>query len=183
MPGSIICGVDDSKSAQRAARVARGLSAQLGLRLVFLRVLEADSRDETINAVSERLEHLTEDATELDCGAVWHVDVGDAADRLVAIATAEKASLIVLGSQDSNSPEGGSVCGEISRRAPCPVVLVPPGAHENRSNGQHHIHEDSGFTGGIVRFDLGGRAEEGDSDFAGGIFRFNLGSATGPDTY
>jgi nucleotide-binding universal stress UspA family protein len=59
MPGPIICGVDDSKSAQRAARVARGLSAQLGLRLVFLRVLEADTRDDQINAVAERLEDLT----------------------------------------------------------------------------------------------------------------------------
>jgi nucleotide-binding universal stress UspA family protein len=177
MPGPIICSVDDSKSAQRAARVARGLSAQLGLRLVFLRVLEADTRDDQINAVAERLEDLTEDATGIDCGAAWHVDAGDPADRLVAIAAAEKASLIVIGSQGSHSPAVGSICGEISRRAPCPVVLVPPGARENRSNGQHHIHEDSGFTGGIVRFDLGGTAERGDSDFAGGIFRFNLGSS------
>jgi hypothetical protein len=41
--GAIICGLDDSESARGAARVARGLSGELGLDLVFVRVLE-DSR-------------------------------------------------------------------------------------------------------------------------------------------
>ena len=40
MVGSIICGVDESASARGAARVARGLSAKLGLRLVFVRVVD-----------------------------------------------------------------------------------------------------------------------------------------------
>ena len=40
MVGSIICGVDESASARGAARVARGLSRQLGLRLVFVRVVD-----------------------------------------------------------------------------------------------------------------------------------------------
>ena len=46
MTGSIICGVDDSESAKGAARVARGLSAQLGSRLVFVRVVDGGSPDE-----------------------------------------------------------------------------------------------------------------------------------------
>ena len=43
MVGSIICGVDESASAQGAALVARRLSRNLGLRLVFVRVVEAGS--------------------------------------------------------------------------------------------------------------------------------------------
>jgi nucleotide-binding universal stress UspA family protein len=43
MSGSIICGVDGSESAKRAARVARGLSSTLGLRLVFVRVVDPGS--------------------------------------------------------------------------------------------------------------------------------------------
>ena len=35
MAGSIICGMDDSESAKRAARVARGLGSKLGFRLAF----------------------------------------------------------------------------------------------------------------------------------------------------
>ena len=55
MTGSIICGVDDSESAKGAARVARELSAQLGLRLVFVRVVEDGSTDAKIAAIAAQL--------------------------------------------------------------------------------------------------------------------------------
>jgi nucleotide-binding universal stress UspA family protein len=155
MSGSIICAVDDSKSGQQAARVARGLSAQLGLRLVFLRVLGDGSQDEKINAVAERLQHLTEDAPELDGGADWHVDVGDPAERLLAAAADENASLIVVGSGGPPSPLNGDFSAKVSRRAPCPVVVVPPGA-DQALNGHHARHDHLEFDGGIVRFNLGG---------------------------
>jgi nucleotide-binding universal stress UspA family protein len=155
MPGSIICGVDNSKSAQQAARVARGLSAQLGLRLVFLRVFEDGSRHEKIDAVAERLQHLTDDATELDSGAEWLVDVGDPAERLLAAATEEKASLIVVGSEGPRSRLLGGISAEVSRRASCPVVVVPPDA-DQIPNGHHVRHDHLDFDGGIVRFNPGG---------------------------
>jgi nucleotide-binding universal stress UspA family protein len=175
VPGSIICGLDDSESAKGAARVARGLSADLGLRLVFVHVVEAASSDEKITALVERLDELTESTTELDCGATWLVDAGHPADRLVATAAEEKATLIVVGSQGPRSPVHHSISAEISRRASCPVVVVPLGADEIRSNGQYRIH-DSRLAGGIVRFGLGSSQAGGDSAFAGGIVRFNLGS-------
>ena len=175
MTGSIICGLDDSESAQSAARVARGLSADLGLRLVFVHVVEAASSDEKITALVERLHQLTESATEVDHGATWLVDAGQPVDRLVATAAEEKATLIVVGSQSPRAALDRSTSEEISRRASCPVVVVPPGAAEKAGNGQHRIH-GSQLAGGIVRFGLGSSPAGGDSEFAGGLVRFNLGS-------
>src|SRR5690349_11476238 len=126
MAGSIICGVDDSASARRAARVARGLSSKLGLELLFIRVLEDGSPTKEIGAVAERLERMSDAATEVDCGASWLVEVGHPADRLVAAAAAERAAMIVVGSSGPRSSLLGSVSADVSRRAPCPVVVVPP---------------------------------------------------------
>jgi nucleotide-binding universal stress UspA family protein len=182
VPGSIICGLDDSKSAKGAARVARGLSAQLGLRLVFVHVVEAASPNKKISALVERLHELTEGATELDGGADWLVAGGHAADRLVATAAREKATLVVVGSQGPGSPLHGSISAEVSRRASCPVVVVPPGADQNLSKPKHHIHDDAHFTGGVVRFALDSSEGRGDHDFAGGIVRFTLGTGRNQDS-
>lgn len=148
MAGSIICGTDDSESAKTAARVARGLSSQLGFRLVFVHVVETGSPHEKISAVAERLQHLTEGCTRVDCGAGWLVDVGHPVDWLVAAAEDEEASFIVVGSRGPRSSLLGSISAEISRRAPCPVVVVPPGADQHLSNGDGRIE----FDGGVVRF-------------------------------
>jgi nucleotide-binding universal stress UspA family protein len=177
VPGSIICGLDDSESAKGAARVARELSAHLGMRLVFIHVVDAESPDETITPLVQRLHQLTERTTELDCGAVWLVEAGHPSDRLLAKAAAEKASLIVVGSHDPHSPLLRSVSAEVSRRASCPVVVVPPGADVNAANEQRHIHKDLDVSGGIARLGLGSSVGAGDSDVAGGVVRFNLGSS------
>lgn len=174
MVGAIICGVDDSESAKGAARVARALSSMLGRRLVFVRVAEPGSSDEAISAVVERLEHLSMGATDVDCGAEWLVDVGHPADRLVAAAAEERASMIVLGSTGPRSSLLGSVSADVSRRAPCPVVVVPPGVDthagaDTHADGHGRADDERDFAGGIVRFDLGSGTE-----FAGGIVRFGL---------
>ena len=175
MTGSIICGVDDSESAKGAARVARGLSSKLGLRLVFVRVLDPGSVDGKISAIAERLERLTACTTDVDCGAGWLVDVGHPADRLVAAAADEEAKLIVVGSTGPRSSLLGSVSAQVSRRAPCPVIVVPPGADGRveselvepgeglgvrSSGGQASTGEDArDYAGGIVRFSLGGHRD------------------------
>jgi nucleotide-binding universal stress UspA family protein len=190
MTGSIVCGVDESESAKGAARVARELSAQLRLRLVFVRVVEDSTADERIAAIAARLHHLADSATEVDCGAHWLVDVGHPADRLVAVAEEENAALIVVGSTGPRSSLLGSVSADVSRRAPCPVVVVAPGAdrsladgHDARKTGFPGLFDD-GYDGGAGRVRLGrdarGDAVAGDSDardFAGGIVRFGLGGA------
>src|SRR5688572_20264744 len=173
MTGSIICGVDDSESAKGAARVARRLSSKLGLRLMFVRVVEAGSADEEISAIAERLQRLTGCTTEVDCGAGWLVDVGHPADRLVAAAVDEEARLIVVGSTGPRSSLLGSVSAEVSRRAPCPVVVVPPGAD---------VHGQSDLADAIARFRRDSHNQEAvltddpdGRDFGGGIVRFGLG--------
>jgi nucleotide-binding universal stress UspA family protein len=161
MVGSIICGIDESASAQGAARVARGLSRKLGLSLVFVLVVDEGSADEKINAIAERLECLTSAASDDGRGARWLVEVGHPADRLVAAAADANASMIVVGSHGPRSSLLGSISADVSRRAPCPVVVVPPGA-EYRLNklelpGGANAHSDLGIgdAGGIVRFGLG----------------------------
>jgi nucleotide-binding universal stress UspA family protein len=175
MGGSIICGVDDSDSAKRAARVARGLSSKLGFGLVFVRVLEDGSPPEKISAIAERLERVHDEVTELDCGAGWSVEVGHPADRLVAAAAAENASLIVVGSTGPRSSLVGSISADVSRRAPCPVVVVPPGADISAAE-RGRDGKGDGQAGGIARFGLGASEEKADADYAGGIVRFSLGS-------
>ena len=167
MVGSIICGVDDSESAKGAARVARGLSSKLGLGLVFVRVVEGGAPKKEIGAVAER--HLGRRG---GLRAGWLVEVGHPADRLVAAAAAENAAMIVVGSTGPRSSLLGSVSAEVSRRAPCPVVVVPPGAD---ANGRRDRRRETDFAGGIVRFGVG-PSNDGDTDFAGGIVRFSLGS-------
>jgi len=174
MAGSIICGIDDSEAARGAARVARTLSSKLGRGLVFVRVIEDGTPKKEIGAVAERLERISSDATDVDCGAGWLVEVGDPADQLVAAAAAENAEMIVVGSTGPRSSLLGSVSAEVSRRAPCPVVVVPAGA-EADLNGRQDRQPQAEFAGGIVRLGLG-TSTDGDSDFAGGIVRFSLGS-------
>jgi nucleotide-binding universal stress UspA family protein len=158
MIGSIICGVDGSASAQSAARVARGLSGRLGLSLVFVRVVDEGAGEAKINMIVEGLERLTSAAGDADSGARWLVEVGHPADRLVAAAADADARMIVVGSHGPRSSLLGSVSADVSRRAPCPVVVVPPGA-EDRLNDKRglpgsNVHSDLGVgdAGGIVRF-------------------------------
>jgi nucleotide-binding universal stress UspA family protein len=101
-------------------------SSKLGLRVVRVRVVELGSANEVISAIAERLERLTACTTDVDCGAGWLVDAGHPADRLVAAAADEQASLIVVGSTGGRTSLHGSVSAEVARRALCPVVVVAP---------------------------------------------------------
>jgi nucleotide-binding universal stress UspA family protein len=165
MTSSIICGVDDSESARGAARVARELGARLRLRLVFVRVLENGAGDDEVETVAARLRHLADAATELDCGAHWLVDVGHPADRLLAAAEEENAAMIVVGSTGPRSSLLGSISADVSQRAPCPVVVVAPGADRQLIDGRE---EPTGVRNGLNDID--------ERDFAGGIVRFSLGA-------
>jgi nucleotide-binding universal stress UspA family protein len=163
--GAIVCGVDDSASAKEAARVARALSAKLGHRLVFVSVVETLSPCEKVSMLVEQLQHPARDGTEVDCGASLLVDVNHLVDRLVAAAAEEKASFIVVGSNGPYSSLVGNISAETPRRAPCPVVVVPPGSDERPTNDHQRLHETNDrntrdFAGGIVRFSLGSRTKQ-----------------------
>ena len=172
MTSSIICGVDDSESAKGAARVARELGARLRLRLVFVRVLENGAGDDEVETVAARLHELADGASDLDCGAQWLVDVGHPADRLVAAAEEENAAMIVVGSTGPRSSLLGSISADVSRRAPCPVVVVAPGADRSLIDGREQpTGVRDGFENGHS-----GRDDFDERDFAGGIVRFSLGA-------
>lgn len=159
--GSIICGVDGTKSAARAVNVARELGAQLGMQLVFVRVVPLGTAAKETTAIAEQLEELSADDN-------WLVEVGHPVDRLVAAAADDQVRLLVVGSHGPRSSLLGSVSAELSRRASCPVVVVPPEARVREMPSDR----DTGSAGGIVRLGLGAN---GGVDSAGGILRFDLG--------
>lgn len=182
--GSIICGVDDSESAEGAARVARELSARLRLRIVFVRVVEDGRNDGHVAAIAARLHDLSDGSPEVGAGAHWRVDVGHPADRLVTAAEEEDAVLIVVGSTGPRSSLLGSISADVSRRAPCPVVVVAPGADGTLANGirtatfRRDLRHDGyeGISGSVLLGPTDGRRDEPDERaFAGGIIRFGLG--------
>jgi nucleotide-binding universal stress UspA family protein len=172
--GVIICGVGDSESAKAAARVARALSGKLGLGVLFVCAIEHKARDTDVSAIAERLEHLSTGVNGADAGAAWSVEVGHPVDALVDVAKREQAAMIVLGSTGPRSPLLGSVSAEVSRRAPCPVVVVPPRADANVNGHANGGGSKSArdLAGGIARLGLG---VDGTA-FAGGIARFGLDS-------
>ena len=123
-----------------------------------------------MNAITERLERLSADANDVDSGAGWAVEVGHPADRLAAVAKRREAAMIVVGSTGPRSSLLGSISADVSRRAPCPVVVVPPGGEakvNGLANGRRTVHynhnggQDLDFAGGIVRFSLGGQERRG----------------------
>jgi nucleotide-binding universal stress UspA family protein len=73
------------------------------------------------------------------------------ADGLVRAATDAQAALLVVGSTGPRSSLLGSVSADVSRRAPCPVVVVPPAA------GRRLVAQESrgAIAGGVARFHLG----------------------------
>ena len=141
MTGSVICGVDDSAAAVDAAVVARELAERLELPLQLVHVARDAETGEAMRPVLERL----------GGPAAWSIEHGHPADRLVELAAEHGAALLVLGCHGARSSLLGSISADVSRRAACPVVVVPPGARMDVASTQR----PAGFAGGIVRFDLG----------------------------
>jgi nucleotide-binding universal stress UspA family protein len=144
----IICGVDDSEAAKGAARVARAFGAKLGLGVIFVRAVDGNAADTNVTAIAERLEHLSAGVNGTDCSATWSVEVGHPADALAAAAKKTQAAMIVVGSTGPRSSLLGSVSADVSRRAPCPVVVVPPGADATTDGEANGRRSTSGVDAG-----------------------------------
>lgn len=150
MAGSLVCCIDHSSEARDAARIARGLAARLGFALVLLHVSPvptdpglsaaplgqerlAESEREDANALLDQL------ARELGIAAdevERRVEFGDPAERVLAVCEQEHAEMVVLGSRRHGSLKAallGSVSTDVAGKAPCIVVIVPPGAAEQSS--------------------------------------------------
>lgn len=127
MAGQVICGVEDAASSAGAIEVARELAGRFDLPLLFVHI-DAANQD-----VAVELGRAVEHSYGLDAAAL--TERGHPADRLVELATDHEACFLVVGSHGPRSSLLGSVSAEVSRRAPCPVVVVPPHARSVRALG------------------------------------------------
>jgi nucleotide-binding universal stress UspA family protein len=116
MRGLVICGIDGSSSAGAVA-VARDLAGRYQLPLQFVHVL--DDRGTARYEKLVRTEHV-------------ELEYGHPADRLVALAAERDAAFVVVGCHGARSSMLGSVSADVSRRASCPVVVVPPAYEDAR---------------------------------------------------
>jgi nucleotide-binding universal stress UspA family protein len=143
MTGPVICGVDGASDTVGAAGVARELARRYELPLLYVHVLdERGSNDDA--------EQLLGDAA-AQAPAELAIENGHPADRLLALARERQASFLVVGNHGPRSSLLGSISADVSRRASCPVVVVPPTAEIAQPQAADSNPE---VEGGIVRFGL-----------------------------
>jgi nucleotide-binding universal stress UspA family protein len=141
----IICGVDGSLGARRAAVTARTLAAQLRSELVLVHVVPPRpsmalaavpvAGQPVGTAQMVELDRLESDAAfasvaeELAGTDAQHIiEQGHAADRLSVAAATRDARLIVVGTRGAGAARAallGSVSQDLATRGSCPVVVVP----------------------------------------------------------
>lgn len=143
MSGPVICGIEDAAGAG-AADVARELAKRYEVPLLYLHVL--DGADEMEQAARMLLE-TTAGTGELAIERAPHP-----ADGLVEVAEQRGASFLVVGNHGPRSSLLGSISADVSRRAPCPVIVVPPTAESGDSEAGSDEPE---IQGGILRFRVG----------------------------
>lgn len=141
MNGPVICGIEDAND-DGVAGVARELAERHELPLFFVHVL----RDGDGYEAAAR---LLREATAPGSGELA-IESGHPADRLVELAHDRAASFLVVGNHGPRSSLLGSISADVSRRASCPVVVVPPTA-DAAAQTQVAI-SDPDVRGGIVRF-------------------------------
>lgn len=147
MRGPVICGIE-AQTAEGAVHVARDLARRYELPLVYAHVWDGHGR---ADAVRRRLRHTAE-ADHADIA----IEDGHPADRLVELAYARGASFLVVGNHGARSPLLGSISADVSRRPPCPVIVVPPTAEVGP---ERSADDEPELDGGILRFDLGHAAQ------------------------
>jgi nucleotide-binding universal stress UspA family protein len=142
--GPVICGIEDADD-DGVVGVARELADRYDLPLSFVHVLlGVDGHDEAARLLRE---------TTAPGNGEFAVVTGHPADRLVELARVKGASFLVLGNHGPRSSLLGSISADVSRRASCPVVVVPPttgaAAHSEV------VGSDPDVRGGILRFGQG----------------------------
>lgn len=133
MSGTILCGLTVTEDGWAAARMATALSERLGLRLVFVHVIDLPRGSE--DSVTGRQKQqgvaksvgnlLREVAPQAECRLV----LGRVPERLAQIAAEEGADLIVLGSRKHGLRGRRLRCltaRELEAATPAPVVVTPP---------------------------------------------------------
>jgi nucleotide-binding universal stress UspA family protein len=128
-PGPVVCGIDGSDGSRAAADVAIRLADDLhvALTLVAVRAPRATGDEGPSGLAVTPLKMPERDR--LERLAIC----GDPAEELARAAADRKAALLVVGSRGRGSVRAallGSVSAALTRRASCPIVIVPPAAAE-----------------------------------------------------
>ena len=143
MNGPVICGIENASDAG-VADVARELADRYEVPLLYVHVL--DEAGEIEQAV-RMLRNAAPGSGELAIEKGRHP-----ADRLVEVAKQRGASFLVVGNHGPRSSLLGSISVDLSRRAPCPVLVVSPAAEPPAPD---VASDEPGVDGGIVRFRVG----------------------------
>jgi nucleotide-binding universal stress UspA family protein len=146
--GKIICGLDRSTRASEVLGVAAELRDRLAAHLVLVYVARdpvvpgtsgvPGAADEMRTIEAERGHRLLAElsgAERLEAATDRRVAFGSPAAALEAVARRQGADLIVVGCRGRGALASallGSVSSQLSRSAPCPVVVVPPQASPSR---------------------------------------------------
>jgi nucleotide-binding universal stress UspA family protein len=134
---AIVCGVDGSPHARVAACLAADLAERLARRLVLVHALPwgvppvAASVPEAAGREVDAARRLREELRAQLIASQVEIEFrnGPPSRCILAIAAERKAALIVLGCRGVGTLRAavfGSVTDEIVRKAPCPMVIVPP---------------------------------------------------------
>ena len=140
MAGCIVCGIDDSSGARKAARVADELARDLGARLVLVHGTPVApsvmygvpfDNDAFQRDAMEDARRLLEDVARA-CSAEemsQRAEFGSPVEVLVRVIEDEHADLLVVGTRGRGAMRSvllGSVAHEMLAVSPCPVVVVSP---------------------------------------------------------
>jgi len=132
----ILATTDFSDLSANGVRYACNLARDLGAEIIIVNAVPMDETDALDKNLLERhkqrldefLANLVPDlGTDLKIRKV--VDMGDAYGTILDLAEDEEASLIVMSTHGrSGLPRMmlGSVTERVLRRAPCPVLAIPP---------------------------------------------------------
>jgi nucleotide-binding universal stress UspA family protein len=139
---TIIWATDGSQNADQALLVAKTLAQGNGASLVVVHIVQhyatksglalyADEQ-QVKTRLEQAVQQLSKDGFRTSLRIVDHVGP-QPAHEIADIAREEGAGLIVVGTR-GHGPIAGLLLGSVTLRllqiAPCPVVAVPPAAHE-----------------------------------------------------
>jgi nucleotide-binding universal stress UspA family protein len=135
----IVCGIDDSSGAVRAASVAARLARDLSSRALLVHVAEGGRglpfglgarRVVRARNMRKKLRSIAEECS-FPNGTEVRLERGDPARELLSVADKEDAELMVASSGGTGYASAalvGGVASALMRSCPCPVVVVPPRA-------------------------------------------------------
>jgi nucleotide-binding universal stress UspA family protein len=135
--GPVVCGIGDGDVGRRVAAFAGGLADALGATLIAVRAermrYPGGSQAAVIRGHARLGAALSEVEREHEA-VTCTVQLGDTATALLALAAEKRAQLLVVGA--GSAPASlGPVPRELTKRASCPIVVLPRMPAATRSQG------------------------------------------------